>query len=475
MIHLIKPKKTIFLVLFVIGSGINSFAFTTNETILLAQASTNINQSTKSSTRNADAVISNTAGNNSSIALYQGQVKVIELANVERIAIGNGKLVTATVVANKQIVLLGEAAGITSMYVWLKNGSQRHFEITVSTDDVAKNNALKVTEELKALLVLDPLVKVSTVGDRVVLNGKYSNQETAEKIKKIASAYSQVLNLIPEQPKETKVTPEKMVLLEVKVIEARKSALDNLGIKWTTTGISGPTFNNSALFYANTSVKPGFVNQPPGSTFPLATLARPFLSYLGVSSQITSMLNFMETNGDLWVMAEPRISTVSGGKSKVQVGGQIPIPVATGLGQTSVIYKDYGVILEFEPVVDSEGNIRSKIVSEVSSVDDTQTGQFAAFLTNRTESEVSIKENETLVISGLLQNKGSKSTDGVSGLSKIPFVGKLFANKEFRNDRTEVLLVVTPKLHSPSTENAIKQLEKYSIESDRVKSLLENN
>ena len=437
-----------------------------------AQASSNITQSTKSSARNSDSIVS-TSNTPIPISIYPGQVRVIEQADVERIAIGNGKLVTASVVANKQIVLLGEATGVTSLYVWLKNGTQRNYEVTVSTEDASKSNALKVTEELRALLSLDPEVKVSAVGDRVVLNGKYSNQETAEKVKKIASAYPQVLNLINQQPVEIKVIPEKMVLLEVKVIEARKSALDNLGIQWSTKGVAGPTFNNSSLFYANTGVRAGFAKQPEGSSFPLATLARPFLSYLGIASQITSMLNFLETNGDLWVMAEPRISTVSGGKSKVQVGGQIPIPVATGPGQISVIYKDYGVILEFEPVVDGEGNIRSKIVSEVSSIDDTQTGAYASFLTNRTESEVSIKANETLVISGLLQNKGSKSTDGVSGLANIPLLGKLFSNKEFRNDRTEVLLVVTPRIHSPNSEKAMEQLEKFSTETGKVMTIID--
>jgi pilus assembly protein CpaC len=443
-----------------------------NDVIILAQASSNITQSTKSSARNTESIVSI---NNTPIAIsiYPGQVRVIEQADVERIAIGNGKLVTASVVANKQIVLLGEATGVTSLYVWLKNGTQRNYEVTVSTEDASKSNALKVTEELRSLLALDPEVKVTTVGDRVVLNGKYSNQETAEKVKKIAAAYPQVLNLINQQPVEVKVIPEKMVLLEVKVIEARKSALDNLGIQWSTKGVSGPTFNNNSLFYTNTGVRPGFAKQPEGSSFPFATLARPFLSYLGIASQITSMLNFLETNGDLWIMAEPRISTVSGGKSKVQVGGQIPIPVATGPGQISVIYKDYGVILEFEPVVDSEGNIRSRIKSEVSSLDATNSGQYAAFFTNITESEVSIKANETLVISGLLQNTGTKSTEGVSGLANIPLFGKLFSNKEFRNDRTEVLLVVTPRLHSPNSEKAIEQLEKFSKETGKVMTIID--
>ena len=90
---------------------------------------------------------------------------------------------------------------------------------------------------------------------------------------------------------------------------------------------------------------------------------------------------------------------MSGGKSKVQVGGEIPIPVSTGFGQISVVYKPYGVILEFKPVIDSSGNVRSSILAEVSQPDRSGgTGEFVAFTTNRTETEVSLQQNKTQVI-----------------------------------------------------------------------------
>jgi pilus assembly protein CpaC len=439
------------------------YASTQEDAILLAQANVNVNQSTKSSTRNTDATIVNGSTNVGliPIIIYPGQVRVIEQSDVERIAIGNGKLVTATVVANKQIVLLGEAPGVTSLYVWLKNGTQRNYEITITLD-----NAQKTANELRSLLALDPEVKVLTVGERVVLNGKYSNQETAEKVKKIAAAYPQVLNLINQLPTEIILTPEKMVLFELKVIEVRGNAIDKLGVDWASSA-SGPKFETQALLASN-------ANAAAFGSALKATPARPFLSFLSLTSSVTSMLNFLESNGDLWTLSEPRISTVSGGKSKIHVGGQIPIPVASGPnGAIAIVYKDYGVIVEVEPVIDSLGNIRAKIKSEVSEAD-TRAAGAPTFATTKTDSEVSLKEGETLIISGLHKNGGEKAIGGVNGLMHIPLAGRLLSNHAFRNERVEMLLVVTPRIHVPGSEMSKNDNIKAMTEINKIQTKIEN-
>jgi pilus assembly protein CpaC len=128
-------------------------------------------------------------------------------------------------------------------------------------------------------------------------------------------------------------------------------------------------------------------------------------------------------------------------------GGEIPIPVATGMGQTSVVYKQYGVVIEFNPVSDAEGNIESSIEVEVSEPDPRNSNQgFVAFTTNRTTTQVALKHNTPLVISGLLRQQRVKSMDGVPGLSKLPVLGGIFRTNEARNEETELLVVVTPRL-----------------------------
>ncbi|MDR2851846.1 MAG: pilus assembly protein N-terminal domain-containing protein [Burkholderiaceae bacterium] len=380
-----------------------------------------------------------------SLALYAGEVRVVPEAGVVRVAIGNGGVISATVVENRQIVLLGEKAGTSSLHVWLRNGSQIHYEVTVSPDNTAK-----IADELRQLLSFDSGITVKAVGSRVVLDGTYTDVSSEAKIKKIVAAYPKILNLVLARPGLQTVIPEPMVQLEVKVVQVRKQALDNIGVKWSNLGVAGPTFATSGLFYANSASFRG-VNQTEG--YPITTPAHPFISYLGLTTQIASVLNFLESNGDSWTLAEPRISSVSGGSAKVQVGGEIPIPVSSGLGQISVVYKSYGVILEFKPVIDKAGNVRSSIVAEVSEPDRSHgSGEFVAFTTTRTETEVSLKQNETLVISGLLKNTGARNAEGIPGIGRIPVIGRLFSTKEWTSDQTEMLVVVTPRLHVPSPD-----------------------
>jgi pilus assembly protein CpaC len=436
--------------------------------LTLAQATPNAENSGASVPNNSRTAATRPAPAAQSIELYPGEVKVLAIPNVERVAIGNGSLMTATIVDDKQIVLLGESEGRTSMHLWLKGGRQQRFEVKVA----GINQAEKAANELRAILGVDASVRVNVVNDKVVLSGDYASNEHAGKVRLLAAQYPQVINLVNERPLGFEVPKQRMVLMDVKVIEARKAAVDNLGIKWSLDQIQGPQISNNFLFYSNSQRRPDLSAQAGG--LGNATPARPLLSFVGMANQITSMLNFLERNGDSWTLAEPRVSTVSGGKSKVQVGGEVPIPVATGFGQVSVVYKNYGVILEIEPEVDVNGNIRSKIVTEVSRPDpSTGAGGFTGFITNRTDTEVNMVEGETLVISGLLLNNGGTNQEGVQGLQHVPVLGRLFSNREFINDRTEMLVIVTPRIHVPGSTTA-KAMENSAQEKiDHIESVIE--
>jgi pilus assembly protein CpaC len=196
----------------------------------------------------------------------------------------------------------------------------------------------------------------------------------------------------------------------------------------------------------------------------------------GIATDLTSMLNILESNGDSWTLAEPRVSCKSGGDAKFLVGGEIPIPVASALGQTTIVYKEYGVILEFHPVADDEGNISSKVVAEVSQPDQQFTNQgFVAFRQNRTETQVSLRENETLVISGLLQNSGSKTITGIPGVSEIPILGALFRSKNFQNERTELIVMVTPRPATPQSETNVAMMRRSDERYNTFNRLIDKN
>ncbi|GEM_PF-1097041 len=369
------------------------------------------------------------------IALYPGEVRVLNLRGVTRVAIGSGKIASATIVEDRQIVLLGEMAGTTSVHVWLRNGRDFDIALTVTADAVGNTLA-----NVNSMLTGTKVVAVQ-MGDRIVLTGNYDTDETVQRVALVKKAYPALIDQIPARPLDRKIYNEKLIRLDVKLVEVKKNALDNMGIKWAES-MSGPTFATSGFFYANSLFRGTAQND-----FPVTTAAKPFVSYFGIATQLTSMINLLEETGAGWVLAEPRLSAQSGGKANFVAGGEIPIPVAGPFGQTQVVYKTYGVILNFEPVADDAGNVSSHVSAEVSDIDTQHSSAgMPAFTQHKTETDVTLHENETLVISGLLKNTGSKTLDQIPFLGDIPVLGELFRNRQFRNEQTELVVMVTPRI-----------------------------
>lgn len=369
------------------------------------------------------------------ISLYPGEVRVLNLRGVTRVAIGSGKIASATIVEDRQIVLLGETAGTTSVHVWLRNGRDFDIALVVTADPVGN-----MLSNINNMLAGTKVVAVQ-MGDRIVLTGNYDTDETVQRVDLVKKAYPTLIDQVPPRPLDRKVYNEKLIRLDVKLVEVKKNALDNMGIKWAES-MSGPTFATSGFFYANSLFR-----GTAQSDFPVTTAAKPFVSYFGIATQLTSMINLLEETGAGWVLAEPRLSAQSGGKANFVAGGEIPIPVAGPFGQTQVVYKTYGVILNFEPVADDAGNVSSHVSAEVSDIDTAHSSAgMPAFTQHKTETDVTLHENETLVISGLLKNTGNKTLDQIPFLGDIPVLGELFRNRQFRNEQTELVVMVTPRI-----------------------------
>ena len=373
-------------------------------------------------------------------SLLVGDVLTLPMPGVARIAIGNGALVRATVVDDREIVLLAETPGRTTLHVWQRSGRQTTYELAV----VAQRPG-RVLAELQALLKETPGLTARQVGDRVVIEGRYQNRDTALRVQRLTSSFPQLLNLVPEQPLD--VDPlrlERMVQIDLRVVEVKRRALEQLGIRWADNA-TGPTVATNALGYSNTPWRPA--NQ---AGFPPVNTLNPVRAFVGLATQITSALRFLESRGDAWTLAEPRLSCRSGGEAKFLAGGEIPIPVAQGNGSVGVEYKQYGVRIDFKPLADGEGNIDSALMVEVSEPDARNSNAgFIAFASNRTETRVAMKEGEPLVISGLLRLRSEKSSDGVPGLNRLPLIGALFKARENTTEQTELFVIATPRVITP--------------------------
>jgi pilus assembly protein CpaC len=179
----------------------------------------------------------------------------------------------------------------------------------------------------------------------------------------------------------------------------------------------------------------------------------------------------MANDGMARMLAEPQLSCRSGGKAEFLAGGEVPLPVRDKDGSASVTFKQYGIILKIEPISDPGGYISTHVSVEISTVDDTlKVMDIPGFLTRKTETDMNVKEGETMVISGLVNTDSAKAVDKLPGLGNIPILGELFKSRSFRRNETEMIILVTPHIIDPShkiNKKWINRANKIESQSDK--------
>ncbi len=381
------------------------------------------------------------------ISLYIGEVKTLPVTRIQRIAIGNGKLITTNVL-EKELLLLGEQSGRTSMMIWTTDGKELKYTVNVVPTDISDTQ-----RRLSALLVNMPGIKVDRVGQHVVVTGNASKPDLS-RIASIAGLFPQALNMVREE----EVTMKRMVYLKLQIVEMKKSLAENIGIAWDTS-ISGPA--GGAAIDTRTNDLFRIPQQSPG--FPALPLSiQSFRGYFGIATAITSRINLAVSNGDAWVLATPELSTRSGGEAKFLAGGQIPVVTpASGLSPATVTYKDYGIKLSIKPVADDKGYVSSAVSTEVSTIDNSvAVNNQPGFLTRQTDSEINVQAGQTMVISGLVNQDLARDVQRVPWLGELPILGPLFRSTNFRSGRTDLVIFVTPTVVDPTSTINRERIDK---------------
>ncbi|MCC7059226.1 MAG: pilus assembly protein N-terminal domain-containing protein, partial [Burkholderiaceae bacterium] len=366
------------------------------------------------------------------VDLYVGQVHLIRAGELKRVAVGNGKVIQATALEGGQVLVIPEAAGQSTLHLWGKDGSETSFAISVVPAD-----ANRLLDEIRAMLGEHSRVRARIVGDKVVLEGSELSEEEATRMSEIARRYPQVVNLI------SRVGLERMIEMDVRMVEIRRDVLHDIGVRWNAS-MPGPSFGVLGDLHRSNALRPGGAGAEAG--LEVRSRVAPFATSLGLASSITSMIKLLAQNGDAVVLAEPRLSCRSGGSARFVAGGELPVPFASGLGTVSVGFKEYGVKFDVSPVASESGVIAAKIATEISAIDfEIQVQDVPGLTKRRAETEVNLRENETLVIAGLLGEESSKSIDKVPGLGDVPILGKLFRSREYRDRKTDLVVFITPR------------------------------
>ncbi len=254
-----------------------------------------------------------------------------------------------------------------------------------------------------------------------------------------------------------KIAGEDQVMLKVRVVEVQREVLKQFGV------------NLQALFAA------GKFAFNLASIGPLAGATGAKAVYTDGSTSLSAVIRAMESDGVLKTLAEPNLTAVSGQPAKFHAGGEVPIPVCTndgGIRVCEINYKNFGVSLDFTPVVLSEGRINLKIRSEVSEIGP-EIDDNTSFVTRSSETVIELPSGGSMMMAGLIKDTTRQNLEATPGLTKLPVLGALFRSRDYKQEQTELVVIVTPYLVGSVAEKQLSAPdEHYNTATDRQTILL---
>lgn len=347
----------------------------------------------------------------------------------------------AQIVANtdRSVYLRGVEMGSTNILVYDRN----HRLVEVIDVNVGFD-AASAQAEITRALPNESIVATSFNGG-VLLSGEATNNTARARALSIAERFA---------PKavtsEIYVSGSEQVMLEVRIVEANRLALKDFGIN---LGVSGGRYS----LLTNGFVRP---NQEPGTLVSGLYGGLDPSGRLGVSTNIGSLsidivLDAMEDKGLIRTLARPNLAAISGEEASFLAGGEFPYEVSSGLGETHIEFKPFGVQLKFTPVVGANGSIRLKVAPEVSAIDFNTGIDTPGLTVRRTSTTVELKDGDTFAIAGLFQQEYANNARQVPGLGDVPVLGALFRSSRWRRKETELVVLVTPRLVTVEESRAL--------------------
>ncbi len=403
--------------------------------------------------------------------------------------------VDVLLLSSREVYLLGKTVGATNLVMLDKAGQCTMLDVVVGMDTAA------LTATFKELLPGENGIKISSAADSLVLSGTVSDAAAADRAIEIAGAYvrrasggaqmqgtragvqDQIINLLS-------VAAPQQVMLEVKVAEISKALLDEFGINFARAVASDGTMKFMSGILGGNSMLAGQLSGMLNATVGLggggmasggsgaAGIAAPAGSITAANGTVTEWpigtgtsatligIDAQKQDGLLKILAEPTIMAISGQSGSFNAGGKIFIPVAQNTGGGTAITleeKPFGVGLTFTPTVLGDGRINLKVGLEVSelsaqgvTITSTNTGGtqiLPAFSQRLANTTVQLMDGQSFAIGGLIKNNVTSNLTAFPVLGELPILGALFRSTSFKNDRSELVFVITPHLVKPLPPN----------------------
>lgn len=397
-------------------------------------------------------------------------------SRITRVAVTNPKIADVNVINKNAINIIALASGSTSLTVWTANGMRQEFTVSVSPRDTGLASLIQRAIDL-------PGVKVEKVGDKVLLRGTVANLREKETAGKIAALYlgkvsgnegknnqdgsSSVQMAASKTDKKAllqhgsdaisvddadwenpnvinllEMTNPDQINIEAQIVEIRNDDEKMLGMEY-----GGSTSYDGTYTLATGKT---YRDKDQGHWYSKNWLYTHF-------ADIHAKIHALVEAGKARVISRPNITTMSGKTAGIKIGGQVPYQTKDDEGGYSTDWKDYGIELDLvKPDVDREGNVTSRLVASVSRVDWSNLVNDNPVIVERTaETMVNIPSGMTMVIGGLMNSDEEESVKSVPLLGKIPVLGELFKYHDKTKDKTEILVLITPRVVNETTPVAM--------------------
>jgi len=358
---------------------------------------------------------------------------------LRRIYVGNPAVLRSFTSAPSEIVVTGKSIGISSLVLWEVTGNHSLYTVSVDPDPAALQASLD-----KAFPGAKLQAGISQ--GRLSISGAVPDPSDADAVLKLASLYSNdiidSLRVVPVHGKQ--------VQLKLRIVEVDRTKLEQLGVNIFNGGGSLPGSVSTQQFSSGTTTTAGSA----------LSLGDPLNLFLYSASQnIGATVKDLEQKQILQILAEPTLTTLSGHTARFLSGGEFPVPVVQGgaggtAASVTIMFRPFGVKVDFTPTVTPDGSILLTVNPEVSSLDYSNAVTISGFSvpalsTRRAETEVELRNGQSFVVSGLLDHRTTDNFSRIPGIASIPILGELFRSKSIQRSVVELVVIVTATIVDP--------------------------
>ena len=347
----------------------------------------------------------------------------------------------------------------TLIYIYGIRPGDTNLYAVGANDQVIANMAIHVVPNISRLdqaindLAPDSTVAVTAVQDSLVITGAVNSAVEAADLNVLASEFigeeGQVIN-------RARVHGPNQINVRVRFVEARREDVQRLGINWESI------LSSEGLIFGLANGVDWLTEDDDGNRIYERTNDgyNVFGAYNRGGRDINVMLDAMENEGLVTVLAEPNLTAVSGETASFLAGGEFPIPLRDEDGNTYVTFRQFGVSLDFTATLLADNRITMRVRPEVSELSDAGAVELDGFsipalITRRAETTVEMTSGQTFAVAGLFQSRSSNNVNGIPIMSDLPIIGALFRSEDYQRNESELVIMITPYLVEPPVTQPI--------------------